>query len=132
MPFCPNCGAEYREEYTRCADCDVELVVALLAEEAQPGETGPLELVPLASFLTVAEAGMIKELLEDNGILVALRGQSDPLGVVSGAVRTELLVEAPNLERAVELYEAFYGGESDEEETTDFTDSTDSEPRIEG
>ena len=24
--YCPNCGAEYRPGFTRCADCDVELV----------------------------------------------------------------------------------------------------------
>jgi hypothetical protein len=26
--FCPNCGAEYRPGFTRCSDCDVELVEA--------------------------------------------------------------------------------------------------------
>jgi len=24
--FCPQCKAEYRQGFTRCADCDVELV----------------------------------------------------------------------------------------------------------
>jgi len=70
----------------------------------------------LASFSTVADAGMIKELLEANGIPTVLRGQADPLGVVSGAARTELLVDERNLERALELYEAFYGGEPSDEE----------------
>jgi len=32
--FCPICKAEYREGFTRCADCDVELVPAL-PEEAE-------------------------------------------------------------------------------------------------
>lgn len=26
MPFCPDCRAEYRDGFTRCADCDVDLV----------------------------------------------------------------------------------------------------------
>jgi hypothetical protein len=31
MPFCPRCTSEYRPGFTRCADCDVELVEALPA-----------------------------------------------------------------------------------------------------
>jgi len=116
MPFCPNCGAEYRAGYTRCTDCDVELVSALPQEESPPSEASSLNLATLASYLTVAEAAMIKELLEANGIPTVLRGQTDPLGVVSGAVQTELLVEEQDLGRALELYEAFYGGESSDEE----------------
>ncbi len=26
MPFCPACRSEYREGFTRCSDCDVDLV----------------------------------------------------------------------------------------------------------
>jgi hypothetical protein len=68
----------------------------------------------LASYLTAAEAAMVKELLEENGIPTVLRGQIDPLGVVSGAARTELLVDERDLARALELYEAFYESESSE------------------
>lgn len=41
--FCPQCKAEYRHGFTRCADCDVDLVYAL---EDAPGapETGTREL----------------------------------------------------------------------------------------
>jgi hypothetical protein len=31
--FCPNCKSEYRAGFTRCSDCDVDLVEALFAEE---------------------------------------------------------------------------------------------------
>lgn len=31
--YCPSCGAEYRPGFTRCPDCDVELVADLPAEE---------------------------------------------------------------------------------------------------
>ena len=27
--FCPECGAEYRSDFTHCADCDVDLVAEL-------------------------------------------------------------------------------------------------------
>lgn len=51
--FCPNCKAEYREGFTRCADCDVELVYELSAaaiipiEPIDPGD--PVE-DPFCSF----------------------------------------------------------------------------------
>ncbi len=51
--FCPNCKAEYRRGFTRCADCDVELVYELSAaaiiriEPIDPGD--PVE-DPFCSF----------------------------------------------------------------------------------
>ena len=42
--FCPQCKAEYRPGFTRCADCDVDLVVELpkeaveLRRESEPGD----------------------------------------------------------------------------------------------
>ncbi|HVB99896.1 MAG TPA: hypothetical protein VNJ12_11280 [Candidatus Dormibacteraeota bacterium] len=42
--FCPNCGIEYRAGFTRCNDCDVDLVEALPSEssgdESAAGEAG--------------------------------------------------------------------------------------------
>lgn len=29
MPWCPKCKAEYREGFTKCSDCKVELVSEL-------------------------------------------------------------------------------------------------------
>jgi hypothetical protein len=42
--FCPLCKAEYRQGFTRCADCDVELVPSLPAGAA-PVPRGDLVLV---------------------------------------------------------------------------------------
>jgi hypothetical protein len=36
--ICPECRAEYRQGFHRCADCDVELVHALPTAPPQPGE----------------------------------------------------------------------------------------------
>ncbi|PYT54911.1 MAG: hypothetical protein DMG43_04740 [Acidobacteria bacterium] len=37
--FCPQCKAEYRQGFTRCADCDVDLVYTLPAKESDSAET---------------------------------------------------------------------------------------------
>lgn len=36
--FCPVCNCEYREGYTRCADCDVDLVATLEEVAERPTE----------------------------------------------------------------------------------------------
>jgi hypothetical protein len=51
--FCPQCKAEYRQEFTRCADCDMDLVrdlpdAALAVVEA--AETGDPVEDPFCSF----------------------------------------------------------------------------------
>lgn len=38
--FCPQCKAEYRQGFTRCADCDVDLVYALPTTPSDSAETG--------------------------------------------------------------------------------------------
>jgi hypothetical protein len=44
--FCPNCKAEYRSGFTRCADCEVQLVYELRKEPAPDGgEAGDLQPV---------------------------------------------------------------------------------------
>jgi hypothetical protein len=64
MPFCPSCGVEYREGFTRCSECDV----ALVAEPPPaPSPAGP-EWEPVATFVTAEEAGLARGLLAGVGI----------------------------------------------------------------
>ena len=42
MPWCPVCKNEYREGYTHCNDCDVDLVDSL--------EEGPRALIAGAEY----------------------------------------------------------------------------------
>ncbi len=115
MPYCPSCHAEYTLETRRCSDCNVDLV------ESLPEEPDQGKLVELASFPNVSEAEMIQELLESNGIATDLRGEVDPIGVTSGAQPTTLLVVDKDLERAREIYDAYFAGEiaADENQATD-------------
>jgi hypothetical protein len=101
MAVCPSCRVEYTEGVERCADCDVELV-----SEAEPRSTGRLKLRRLTTFATVAEAKMIQELLERNGIESIISGEADPIGVTSGAVVVRLLVDEKDFARALELLPA--------------------------
>ncbi len=114
MAFCPNCRTEYRDTFTRCVDCGAELV-ASLPEEAPPESAvvSSQELVELASFPNSAEAEMIRELLEDNGIKTFLRGDIVPIS----AAPSTLLVQQSDLEDARSIYEGFFAGQPIEDES---------------
>ncbi len=111
MPFCPSCQTEYRAGFTRCADCDVELVPSLVQDAQEEGDAGPVELDELATFPNASEAEMIQELLEDNGISTVLRGDVDPLGIVAGSDTITLLVKQEDLQEARRLYDEYFAGE---------------------
>ena len=70
--FCPDCGAEYRPEFTECAECGVRLVDALPAEE------GP---DPDSKIVAVFRTGdpmllpIVKSLLESAGIEYFVQGE---------------------------------------------------------
>jgi hypothetical protein len=51
--YCPECSGEYREGFTHCADCDVDLVESLPAS---------LEGTPAAELVTVLETSDPAEL----------------------------------------------------------------------
>jgi hypothetical protein len=73
--FCPNCGSEYRNGFTHCADCDVDLVTSLPRENLAPLalETNSEMVADLVDRLEKAglpyaiEAGTALNLLDDPG-----------------------------------------------------------------
>jgi hypothetical protein len=69
--FCPLCKAEYREGYTRCADCDVDLVPALPPQPDPPepstDDAGP-DAVVLCQEDDPATLTAILSALEARGI----------------------------------------------------------------
>jgi len=73
--YCPQCGTEYREGFTECADCGVRLAAGTPPPEP-PSEFDPaLDLVEVLESEDTVQLAMAKGLLEDAGIPFYLRGQ---------------------------------------------------------
>jgi hypothetical protein len=64
--FCPECKAEYRAGFTRCSDCDVDLVQQL--EDSEIDEHEDPDYVPISTVQGMLEEGQIRSFLEANGI----------------------------------------------------------------
>ena len=102
--FCPECRAEYREGFTVCADCNVNLVVGL-APEPEPIFIDYKEV--LATY-NPADVAFLKSLLESEGIQYFFKGENfmyvrplaDPVRLM---IRTDQADEAVELLKHVEL-----------------------------
>jgi hypothetical protein len=75
--FCPVCKSEYRHGYTRCADCDVDLVYELANEPANTSrEPQYAEFQPLLSTYNSADISFIKSLLDNEDINYYFQGEN--------------------------------------------------------
>ena len=63
--FCPECRSEYRDGFTSCADCGVELVPALATDHPLPDN---IPLVPVLESSDEAVLMVVKSLLDGEGI----------------------------------------------------------------
>jgi hypothetical protein len=71
-------------------------------------EIKEVELIELARLSKPGDAGMIKELLENNGVDVIVQGESLNALWPGGYAETVLLVKQSDLDRAQSLYDAFF------------------------
>lgn len=72
--ICPQCRSEYREGFTRCADCDVDLV---MVEETAPSAAEPeIELVKIYEGGDAAVLPVVESVLRDSGIEFMTRGEA--------------------------------------------------------
>ncbi len=70
--FCPDCGAEYRREFTTCAECGVSLVDALPAENRPDPDS---KIVPVFRTGDPMRLPFVKSLLDSAGIEYFVQGE---------------------------------------------------------
>jgi hypothetical protein len=100
MPWCPGCGYEYEEGVKECPDCKLPLRKAPGLAEMEFDDSIKWTVVYTAT--DQERAGIIHDLLEDNGINVAVRDSEGPLrSILGGGV----------LEGDVEIYVLKYKAE---------------------
>ena len=108
--FCPVCESEYNPGITRCPDDDVELVERLTPEIA--ADDSEARFVVLHTLSSPAEGEMVSDILRQNGVRAAVQsGANDAFSPVFSAVSpgVAVLVDERDLDRARELYAAFFG-----------------------
>jgi len=74
--ICPKCEAEYREGYTKCADCDVELVDTIILENEGYSELEEIIFKTVMTSFNQGEIALAKSLLESNNIQCFVQGES--------------------------------------------------------
>lgn len=127
--FCPVCEAEYEAGITQCPDDNTPLVEQLTSEDA--GDVSDAEFVPLHRLGSPAEAEMVNDILRQNGIRSVVKSGGDdafsPLlsATAEGAV---VLVDERDADRALEVYNAFFGGDTTPLTGSSSEDEEDLEP----
>jgi hypothetical protein len=107
MPWCPSCRSEYREGFTQCTECQVDLV------DARPAEASAEELVEVAAFDSLEQAELAQGLLEANDIPTEVEDARVPhpeLGTVANG-KVALLVPGQHVELAKSLLSEAERGE---------------------
>jgi hypothetical protein len=123
--FCPQCNAEYRPGFTRCADCDVDLVNEpphyALAGHAPRADPGDPNEDPFCSFWKGADARVHAELcevLDEAGIAHKTVFRRDHLFNLSNYPGYEVGVPFSLFEKAEKAVQEAFGTEDAEERET--------------
>lgn len=78
MPFCPNCGYEYKPGIVQCPDCGARLVDELPDEKSTECASGApaqsINYVRLRDFPSRLYAQMLDEALRNEGIPSMIKG----------------------------------------------------------
>lgn len=112
--FCPVCESEYEAGVTRCPDDNTELVERLTPENTLRDHS-EARFVPLHNVGSPAEAEMVNDLLVQNGIRSAVQsGSADAFSPLLSTTSpgAMVLVDERDFDRALELYNAYFGSDT--------------------
>lgn len=112
--FCPVCESEYQPGITQCPDDNVALVERLTPENSIH-DSSEAHFVPLHKLGSPAEAEMVNDMLRQNGIRSVVKsGGADAFAPLLSATSegATILVDERDADRAVEVYNAFFGGDT--------------------
>ncbi len=112
--FCPVCESEYEAGITHCPDDNSELVARLTSENTVH-DSSEANFVALHNLGSPAEAEMVNDILQQNGIRSAIQsGGADAFSPLlsSTSPGATILVDERDYDRAKELYAAFFGDDT--------------------
>ena len=112
--FCPVCESEYEPGITTCPDDDSPLVDRLTPENTLH-DSSEARFVPLYKLGSPAEAEMVHDIFTQNGIRSVIKsGGNDTLSPLLSATAegAEIFVDERDIDRAVEVYTAFFEGDT--------------------
>lgn len=112
--ICPVCEAEYESGITQCPD-DNSPLVEQLTPENEAHDSSEAQLVVLHKLGSPAEAEMVNDILTNNGIRSIVKsGGADAFSPLLSATSegAVVLVDERDFDRANELYNAFFEGDT--------------------
>jgi hypothetical protein len=112
--FCPTCESEYEPGVTHCTD-DGAALVDQLSVAAGAHDQSEARFVALHTLSSPAEAEMVNDILQQNGIRSAVQsGSSDQFSPLFSVMSpgAQVLVDERDLDRARELYASFFGDDT--------------------
>jgi len=116
--FCPNCKAEYRDGFYKCADCNEDLTYELPVEEEvrmQDEDKPGGNLKTVQTYMSEAEASVALSFLVSNGINGILLGDNHGMRAYGSCIRyNKLMVDEKDVDRAKELLDSSMTGQEEE------------------
>ena len=112
--FCPVCESEYEPGITHCPD-DNSALVERLTPENTLHDSSEARFVSLYKMGSPAEAEMVNDILIQNDIRAVVKsGYADTLSPLLSATSegAEIFVDERDVDRAMEVYNAFFAGDT--------------------
>ena len=112
--FCTVCESEYEAGITHCPDDNTPLVERLTPENTV-NDLSEASFVELQNLGSPAEAEMVNDILTKNGVRSVVKsGGADTLSPLLSSTfeGATIFVDERDYDRALELYDAFFAGDT--------------------